>query len=124
LKAEEAEVLLLTLRRGTWWFQNWLSGWLIAAGFRVLEDIDSNEQWATGTRQGITVCWLAMTRPWSRRRKLCLAELKCMISWSQLQGTVWHYLFYWIFMVIQMTCLQFKRKFLLKLACVCDRMFL
>jgi hypothetical protein len=22
LKAEEAEVLLLTLRRGTWWFQN------------------------------------------------------------------------------------------------------
>jgi hypothetical protein len=45
-----------------------------------------------------------------RRRDLCLVRLQCLISSSHLQGLLHHHLYCWTMeIMIQMTCLQFKR---------------
>jgi len=63
---------------GQWHIRTWLRGCTRRSWCPVFEDTDSDEQWATVTRQGITSMF-DMKRFWRRRRDLFLYRLQCSI---------------------------------------------
>jgi len=91
-------------------------------GIEVFADIDWNVQRAaaTGTGvMGIVPCYEDILKEMERSLS---ARLRCLISSCQLQGRTHHHLDCYTFeRMIQMTCLQFKRKCrLLVLSLVCN----
>jgi hypothetical protein len=112
--------LSLSLWRGTWPFWSWLKGLrLTKVGINVSEDIDSNEQRAATTRQGILRA-LSMRILW-RSKGLFNVRRQCLISSNQLQGLLHGHLYcYTMEIITHKILLNFKRKcLLLKLPPVC-----
>jgi len=87
-RALEVRNLRLSLRRGVWRFWSWLRclGWLKVAS-RSLRSFT----WQSSEIQShkeIRGHLLATSRPWRRRKFLCLAKVPCLIPSRQIQGHV------------------------------------
>lgn len=105
----------LCVRRGPWWFQSRLRGWLRKQAARCLQTLI----WMSKEQQQLhkeLYGYLLTMVTFYRRRGIFPSILQCLISSSHLQGLVHRHLYWWTQeTMIQMTCLYFKRKdFLLK----------
>ena len=81
------------------------------AGIEVFEDIDWNKQRAAATGTGVMRILPCYEDILKETKSSLSAKFRCLISSRQIQGLKHHHLYCCTFeRMIQITCLQFKRK--------------